>query len=246
MTPPDGVALKRAQPVEASKAEIARAEITKGNRSRQRIVLAARDLFKREDFHSVSLRNIAAAAEIKLGGLYFHFQTKDAIVLAVLRMAMEDATANFHRAVAAAGPNASALARLEAALRAHAAFVTEQNLVASLAKLRPVDRAVWDEHLVDQRAYADLFAGLIAELRAEGALRADMDDSILRMLILGALNWSSEWRRQDGPRSLDAIVDDLMRIVTGGALAAPSAGDDLIAKRPLRYRADAKGASKED
>ncbi len=58
--------------------------MTKGERTRNAIMDAAYDLFLKNGFHGTSMRDIAQAAGIALGGIYNHFATKEDIYLAML------------------------------------------------------------------------------------------------------------------------------------------------------------------
>jgi AcrR family transcriptional regulator len=58
--------------------------VTKGERTRAAIVDAAYGLFLRNGYHGTSMRGIAEAAGIALGGIYNHFGTKEDIYMAVL------------------------------------------------------------------------------------------------------------------------------------------------------------------
>jgi AcrR family transcriptional regulator len=57
---------------------------TKGERTRAAIVEAAYQLFLRNGYHGTSMRDIAEAAGIALGGIYNHFGTKEEIYMAML------------------------------------------------------------------------------------------------------------------------------------------------------------------
>lgn len=58
--------------------------LTKGERTRQAIIEAAYSLFVEQGFHATSIRQIAQKAEIALGGIYNHFESKEQIFDAVL------------------------------------------------------------------------------------------------------------------------------------------------------------------
>jgi len=62
----------------------ARAEDT-----RRKIYEAAMDLFREKGFEETSMRDIAAKAGVALGGAYYYFSSKDAIVLAFYREMQE-------------------------------------------------------------------------------------------------------------------------------------------------------------
>lgn len=61
--------------------------LTKGQRTAQRILDAAEDLFATQGYDGSSLRQIAAGAKIKEPGLYNHFADKQALYEAVLSRA---------------------------------------------------------------------------------------------------------------------------------------------------------------
>ncbi len=59
-------------------------EISKGERTRQAIIDAAHGVFIEKGYHAASMRQIAKAAGIALGGIYNHFDSKEDIFSAVV------------------------------------------------------------------------------------------------------------------------------------------------------------------
>ncbi len=59
--------------------------LTKGERTRSAIIDAAYQLFLHNGFHGTSMRDIAEAVGIALGGIYNHFATKEDIYVAMLQ-----------------------------------------------------------------------------------------------------------------------------------------------------------------
>ncbi|HEY2979936.1 MAG TPA: TetR/AcrR family transcriptional regulator [Anaerolineales bacterium] len=59
--------------------------VSKGERTRQVILDAAYDLFMEHGFHATSMRQIAEAAGLALGGIYNHFSSKEQIFAAIVR-----------------------------------------------------------------------------------------------------------------------------------------------------------------
>jgi AcrR family transcriptional regulator len=57
--------------------------LTKGEQTRKQIVSEAHELFLKQGFHGTSMRQIAKAAGIALGGIYNHFANKEEIFEAV-------------------------------------------------------------------------------------------------------------------------------------------------------------------
>ncbi len=80
------VSLPKTAKIHASGAKAAAPDepVTKGERTRSAILDAAYQLFLRHGFHGTSMRDIAQAAGIALGGIYNHFATKEDIFQAML------------------------------------------------------------------------------------------------------------------------------------------------------------------
>lgn len=58
--------------------------MTRGERTRTEIIKAAHNLFLESGYHGTSMRQIAMKADIALGGIYNHFDSKEEIFAAVL------------------------------------------------------------------------------------------------------------------------------------------------------------------
>src|ERR1700757_186408 len=73
----------------------ARAEDT-----RRKIYEAAMELFREKGFEETTMRDITAKAGVALGGAYYYFSSKDAIVLAFYREMQESSNAPVLEALA--------------------------------------------------------------------------------------------------------------------------------------------------
>jgi AcrR family transcriptional regulator len=85
-----------------------------------RLVHAAMACFAEQGFATVTVRDIAARAELSVGVLYRHFHGKDALLLAAFERSMTEVRATFDEAMAA-----SPQARLGVLVRAAAATVRD-------------------------------------------------------------------------------------------------------------------------
>src|SRR5262245_61697378 len=104
---------------------------SKSARTRQRILDAAARALQRRGYASVTLKDIAALAEMQAGSLYYHFDTKEELVEAVLDAGVDGAIAATRDAVDALGPDADPLAQLRAAITAHLRFILAEDAYAS-------------------------------------------------------------------------------------------------------------------
>jgi len=167
----------------------------KSAQTRQRLVDAAANVFRAKGYAGARLVDIADLAEMQVPGVYYYFASKDDLVEAVLREGVAKAHAFVEDRVAAVPPGSPALDRLRAAIEAHVLVVLEIGDYTS-ANIRIFGQLPDDirrRHLAQQRRYGDLWRSLLEDARAAGELRSDLDLSVLRMLILGALNWTVEW-----------------------------------------------------
>jgi len=198
------------------------AAASKSARTRQRILDAAAATFRRGGFASVTLKDIAERAGLQTGSLYYHFDGKEDLVEAVLSAGTEGALAATREAVAALGPKADPLARLRAAIAAHLRVVLSESSYASanLRILGQVPEAIREKHLRRQRVYGAFWKRLLRDAASAGAVRSDLDLSVVRMLTLGALNWSVEWYRK-GRRSPNEIAAHATTLILDGIARPP-------------------------
>ncbi|MET0152761.1 MAG: TetR/AcrR family transcriptional regulator, partial [Candidatus Binatia bacterium] len=93
--------------------------------------------------------------------------------------------------------------------------------VANIRILSQVPRAIRQRHLKRQRRYGSFWRGLFEDAAKAGQLRKDLELSVVRMLTLGALNWSVEWYDQDGAQRPGAIAAHLSTMILEGLAARP-------------------------
>jgi AcrR family transcriptional regulator len=56
----------------------------RGQQTRERLIAAALELFATHGYHGASMRQIAEAADVAVGGIYNHFRNKEEILIAVI------------------------------------------------------------------------------------------------------------------------------------------------------------------
>jgi hypothetical protein len=119
-------------------------------------------------------------------------------------------------AIAEAGADSSPLVRLRAALGAHLKYTLRHHFSSRLKAIRRLPKRLRDQHMQQERDYAAIFAGLLAEAGRKGLLQSGFDPSVVRMLAMGALTWAAEWYDPAGAMTPDDIADELMRVLTKG------------------------------
>jgi len=191
---------------------------SKSTRTRKRILDAGAAAFRRNGYASVTLKDIAALAGLQAGSLYYHFDSKEEIVEQVLELGLDGVSKAVREAVAALGPGTDPMARLRVAIAAHLKFVLAESdyAVANIRILSQVPNDIRQRHLKRQRRYGAFWRALFESAAKAGTLRNDLDLSVVRMLTLGALNWSVEWYDENRDQSPGAIAAHLSTMVLEG------------------------------
>ncbi len=195
---------------------------TKSARTRQRILDAAAAVFREQGYAGARLSDIAERAGLQTASLYYHFDSRDELVAEILRLGVETAWDHVRDAVDALPPDAGALDRLAAAVRAHTLAVLELSDYAS-AQARivgQVPRELRAAHLDDQRRYGAYWNDLLAAAVASGELRPGADLFVTRMLVLGALNWTAEWYAPGRGAAATDVADQAVALVLHGLAAS--------------------------
>ncbi|MEO5899026.1 MAG: TetR/AcrR family transcriptional regulator [Ilumatobacteraceae bacterium] len=190
---------------------------TKSARTRRRILDAAAEVFS-EQGYGARLSDIAARAEMKAGSLYYHFDSREDLVAEVLRLGIEGSWDQVARGVGRLPSSAPPLARLEAAIRAHTLSIVGRSAYAT-AQARIVGSLPTEltrAHRKDQRAYGEYWRDLFVSAQAAGEIVGDIDLFVAQMLAFGAMNWTSEWYRQDLGTSPEQLADQAVRMLFHG------------------------------
>lgn len=187
---------------------------------REGILDVAAQLFREFGYGTVSLRKIADKAGIKAGSIYYHFGSKDEIVVAILDAGILAVHEQVRKAIAAQPPGAPAAATLRAAIRAHLCALLEVSDYSS-ANVRifgQVPQTVRDANLPARRAYEAEWDNLLGRFQAAGPLRRDIDLPGFRLMLIGALNATLEWF-DPGRGSPEALADIYADIFLNGVLS---------------------------
>jgi len=169
------------------------------NRVQELLDVAAR-LFAKHGYAATSMRDIALGVNMLPGSVYYHFASKEELLAAVYGAGVS----HLERVTqAAVEKEAEPWARLEALCRAHLEVVLKDSDYAQvLIHVLPDDIPAVAERLRELRArYESIFRMVVANL----PLAAGTDRRVLRLMIIGTLNWSLLWfdpQGRDSPRVL--------------------------------------------
>jgi AcrR family transcriptional regulator len=147
---------------------------------KNRILLAASDLIGRKGFHAVSIADIGNAAGITGSGVYRHFDSKSAILVALFDRVIDDLIAEEQRIL---DGNAELPTALEQLIEGQVEFVVGDRQLAQvyyneINNLPDEDRRRLRRK---QRLYLEEWVHLVDELRE------DLDDTEARVVVHAAI-----------------------------------------------------------
>lgn len=190
---------------------------------KQQILDVAATLLRHRGYESMTVRAIAARVGIKAGSLYHHYPSKDAIVAAVLNEGVRVVLDAVEAALAALPQEAGPRDRLEAATRAHllSSLQNSDYTSASIRAFAFLPDAVRADCRPARRRYEAVWGALVAEAGAAGLIRPGISHDVVRLMLLGAVNWAGEWYRP-GRLTIDRIARDFADLILGPRPAPPA------------------------
>lgn len=183
-----------------------------GNR-RQDLLRAAAHLFRQQGYDATSTRDIASAAGMRSGSPFYHFESKQALLAAVMEEGMQRALALQSQALVQVGAASEARDRLRLLVRRHLDVLLgpQSDFVpVMLYEWRSLSDRQREDILRLRQSYEAAWMPVLAQLHAQGALRGD--PGLVRLMVFGALNWTVQWYDPQRTATLDDLTDTAMAL----------------------------------
>ncbi len=173
--------------------------------SRETILRAAAIIFQEKGYHAASMQDIAEAVDLKKGSLYHHVSSKQEILLALLDEALRLIVERLEGAITS---DLSPSQKLRQAMHAYLGFLAENRSLSSvlLLEYRSLEPEYKDLHIPHRDHVDRIWQGIIDEGVSLGEFKTQTP-SLVSKSLLGVLNWTITWYREDGPLSTREIAD---------------------------------------
>lgn len=192
--------------------------------TRNRILEVTASQIAQKGYSETRLSDIADAVGIHLSALYYHFDTKEELTSELLLRVPRATSDALHEALASLPPSARHRDRIAAAVRVHLQHILQQDAYTracmQIAQQAPAD--VRDKAMAITRQESETLKMLMEAARADGALRRDIDLTMARMVLFGAMNWAVEWFKP-GYATPETFADEMVKIIFEGI--GPQSGD---------------------
>ena len=205
---------------------------------RERILEEAAALFVRRGYRETTLRDIAAAAGMKAGSIYYHFDAKADLLAAVLETGIERITGSFLETAAALPAELAPRDRLRRHVHTHLAALFEHGpfTTSHVTVFHAAPEAVRALGTPSRDAYERLWTNLLQEFAAAGHLRPGLDLGLQRILLLGAANSTLDWFDPSGGRPLEELATALTARFWFGVAEPDGAGRPAAGPAPRAAR----------
>ena len=180
----------------------------KVKKTREKILDASAALFSRQGYNGTALRDIAGALNMKAGSLYYHFDSKEQLVLEILKIGLENIINTVITRVNALPEGSSTQEVLIEAAKGHLAALLEKGdyTSTSIRNYGQMPAAVQEEGRLVRDKYENMWRKWLVEAQEKGDIKASIDLKILRLSLLGSLNRTLAWY-SPGDKSIDEIAE---------------------------------------
>ncbi len=183
------------------------------------ILRAAQDCFVEQGYHGTSIRVIAARAGLSVPGLYHHYRSKQQMLQAIVRHAMESLYAQSLASLEGAGTDAGG--RFDALLGCLVRFHAREREQAFLAysEIRSLDDEARGAHIERRDAQQRLMDEIVDAGVRDGVFTTPHPVEASRAVVTMCTS-VAQWYRPDGPLSPDQLAErylGIARMTVGAA-----------------------------
>jgi AcrR family transcriptional regulator len=186
------------------------------------ILTAACDLFAKQGYMRASIAELADACKLSRGALYHYFESKEAILFAILDAHVRQMIADVEAGMSG---QSTTLDRFRAAIRAvvelNARSSNEQRLI--LNDLSFLAEAEQQAIKTLERQLVDAISDLLIRLDTEGKI-VKRSKKVYTMMLFGMLNFSHTWYDPKGDIEPQEFADMVVDLFLHGFTAPAAKG----------------------
>ncbi len=183
---------------------------------RSEIIRSAAEVFAQRGIAGTSMEDIAGAVGISREAVYYHFRNRGEIMLEIIFPPTRALLRGIRQII---GSDVPAPEKLRAAIENHLDTFKPDFLAMAVA-LREShylgDRAKYVSISEMRNEYERCWVALVETGQKDGCFTRTVNPRLATYSILGMLNWTSRWHREDGEFTPAQIVDTFFAIISDG------------------------------
>lgn len=192
---------------------------------REKIRAAAVQLFAEMGYHAAPLRDIASLAGIQAASIYYHYPSKQAILVEIMDTHMRDLNAHLEdilaRPVGVAERLYEAIANH---IRLHTTYKAEFFIIDT--EIRALEGKNREQILALRDRYEYLLQRLLQEGVEQGVLRPT-DVKVASYAVIAMCTEVASWFRSSGRLTVQQVIDIYRRLIAEGVLLHPTPASTL-------------------
>src|SRR5512142_966622 len=184
--------------------------------TREDILEAAAQVFRKKGFHGASMADIADSVKLQKASLYHHVTSKQEILLELLERALATLGDEIAKVSTQTLP---ADQKLRLMIRTYLQALAQYPDLSSvlLFEHRSLDKKNHARHVPHRDSFEALWRDVVLEGRRLKVF--DCPDAGLAVrALMGTMNWTLTWYRPDGPLSMTKIADDYADLFLNGLM----------------------------
>ncbi|HVV08248.1 TetR/AcrR family transcriptional regulator [Amycolatopsis sp.] len=186
-------------------------------RTRGSILEEATRLFGEQGYTGTTMRDIASAVGVLPGSLYTHIDGKETLLMEIVEAGIDSFLALSKAAMSGPG---GADERLRQLVRGHVSIVAQnpERTLVVFHQWRYLTGENRRRVVEKRRQYEADIRSVMTDGRASGVFDPKLDLKVSVLGLLGALNWTAEWYKPDGPDTGAEIGERLADALLRGLL----------------------------
>ncbi|EDM84799.1 MAG: TetR/AcrR family transcriptional regulator [Limnobacter sp.] len=183
-------------------------------------------LFREKGFEKTSLKEIAEACNMLPGSLYYRYNTKEALLVELMRRGIYLVTEEVELAYASSN---DPVEKLRLCINAHLrALLGDSDMVyVLLFEWRALSPEARKEIIKLRDQYESLWIDILETMISQRVIQKDVDSRLLRLIGLGALNWVATWFDPNGSHTPNDIGNFVWQAIIKGLINQNAQGEHL-------------------
>lgn len=172
-------------------------------------------IFHEKGYDGTSIQDVADAVGILKGSLYYYIDTKQDLLFGIIDEVHRDSLRSLEEWSAVDG---DAETRLRAFIEGHVLANTRNitKIGVFFHDFRALDAERRARIVAERDHYDSYLRELIREGQRDGSFDPEVDAKLVGMGILGMMNWTYHWWRDDGPNTAAEVATEFADLIISG------------------------------
>lgn len=183
------------------------------NNKYEKILSVSTKLISQQGFKGTSLQKIADGVGLHKSSFFHYFKNKDELLLRILKKSVDEVNINLEKIIG--NKQLDPKEKFKKAIYNHLNLLIEyiDNVNIYLNEFRSLPKKNQTIYLEKRKKYEKNFEKIIGEMKKRGFFNG-LDKKIVTFGVLGMLNWTVKWYKNDGRLNVKEVSDIFHKMIT--------------------------------